>query len=313
MNKKFKSNRPKSREEEGLTPFAASFRKQAPRFQEDLQDLISSYSTPDDSDVFLNLISPRKSTFKKKQFLPQISNPSLHSQNSGNFIFSPAHHNQQFNNQRSDLNHEYERSLDNHQGSNYNQRSDLNHDYERSLDNHQGSNYNQRSDINKKQESNYNQRSDFNNHQASSNNYNQRSNNQNQSAFSPTSQPRLIKPKLIQNDPQQGARTSTGILPDKYRSIFPFSHFNNVQSACIQTVLNSDANIVVSAPTGSGKTGILELAIVRLLQQGSHDFKIVYIAPTKALCSERCKDWKNKFRLLGITCNELTGIFYSSR
>ncbi|RKO85533.1 P-loop containing nucleoside triphosphate hydrolase protein, partial [Blyttiomyces helicus] len=33
----------------------------------------------------------------------------------------------------------------------------------------------------------------------------------------------------------------------------------------------------------------------------------VYMAPTKALCSERCKDWQKKFRTLGVTCNELTG------
>jgi ATP-dependent DNA helicase HFM1/MER3 len=61
-----------------------------------------------------------------------------------------------------------------------------------------------------------------------------------------------------------------------------------VQSACSQTALYSDLNMVVSAPTGSGKTGIMEMAIVRLLnEKGCDNAKIVYVAPTKALCHER--------------------------
>lgn len=42
----------------------------------------------------------------------------------------------------------------------------------------------------------------------------------------------------------------------------------------------SDDSIVVSAPTGSGKTALFELAMVRLLMQnkelGGEKFKIVY-------------------------------------
>ncbi|KAF4527806.1 hypothetical protein B566_EDAN016218, partial [Ephemera danica] len=68
--------------------------------------------------------------------------------------------------------------------------------------------------------------------------------------------------------------------------------------------------VVVAAPTGSGKTVLFEMAIVRLLQSLENykgDFKIVYMAPVKALCSERYLDWSVKFGPLGVQCLELTG------
>jgi len=97
-------------------------------------------------------------------------------------------------------------------------------------------------------------------------------------------------------------------LPDRFRSIFPFPLFNAVQSRCYATVYGSDDNIVVSAPTGSGKTVILELAVCRsLLNCEGGQYKIVYMAPTKSLCSERQRDWQSKFSTLGPNCAELTG------
>lgn len=99
-------------------------------------------------------------------------------------------------------------------------------------------------------------------------------------------------------------------LPDVYRSIFKFGVFNAVQSACFDTVFHSDQNVIISAPTGSGKTALFELAIIRLLHHAKESgrvFKCVYVSPTKALCAERCRDWNAKFGTLGIKCCELTG------
>ncbi|KAL4985491.1 Sec63 Brl domain-containing protein [Aspergillus falconensis] len=97
-------------------------------------------------------------------------------------------------------------------------------------------------------------------------------------------------------------------LPDHYRSLFPFPVFNAVQSKCFQTVYKSDDNVVLAAPTGSGKTVVMELAICRLLNTlKDEQFKVVYQAPTKSLCSERFRDWNRKFHSLGLRCAELTG------
>lgn len=97
-------------------------------------------------------------------------------------------------------------------------------------------------------------------------------------------------------------------LPDNYRSLFHFPVFNAVQSKCFQAIYKSDDNVVLAAPTGSGKTVVMELAICRLLNTlKDEQFKVVYQAPTKSLCSERFRDWSRKFQLLGLQCAELTG------
>ncbi|KAB8273394.1 Sec63 Brl domain-containing protein [Aspergillus minisclerotigenes] len=97
-------------------------------------------------------------------------------------------------------------------------------------------------------------------------------------------------------------------LPDKYRSLFQFPAFNAIQSKCFQSVYKGDDNIVLAAPTGSGKTVVMELAICRLLNNLKDErFKVIYQAPTKSLCSERFRDWNRKFHSLGLQCAELTG------
>ncbi|KAJ5733918.1 hypothetical protein N7493_002704 [Penicillium malachiteum] len=104
------------------------------------------------------------------------------------------------------------------------------------------------------------------------------------------------------------ALVSVDELPDQYRQLFSFPLFNAVQSKCFHPAYSTNDNLVLSAPTGSGKTVIMELAICRLLNVLKDErFKVVYQAPTKSLCSERFRDWNSKFAALKLKCAELTG------
>ncbi|EOY02467.1 ATP binding,ATP-dependent helicases,DNA helicases [Theobroma cacao] len=112
-------------------------------------------------------------------------------------------------------------------------------------------------------------------------------------------------------------------LPALFRSIFSFRYFNSLQSECFPVCFLSDVNMVISAPTGSGKTVLFELCILRLLSRfitGDGRFVHIkgtlktfgfglkiYIAPSKALVQEKLRDWNQKFGSLGINCLELTG------
>ncbi|SMR48968.1 unnamed protein product [Zymoseptoria tritici ST99CH_1E4] len=101
---------------------------------------------------------------------------------------------------------------------------------------------------------------------------------------------------------------STRELPDRLRKIFPYPNFNAVQSKSFGVVYRTSDNFVLSSPTGSGKTAMLELAICRLVSTFTNgSYKIVYMAPTKSLCSERQRDWQAKFAHLDLQCAELTG------
>ncbi|KAG8224071.1 hypothetical protein J437_LFUL001148, partial [Ladona fulva] len=102
-------------------------------------------------------------------------------------------------------------------------------------------------------------------------------------------------------------------IPEKYRHIFfAYPHFNAVQSKVMNDILYCEKSLVVAAPTGSGKTALFELAIISLLikideKDYNGDFKIVYIAPIKALCSERYQEWIEKFSPFGLRVLEITG------
>ncbi|KAM6077801.1 putative ATP-dependent DNA helicase HFM1 [Theristicus caerulescens] len=100
-------------------------------------------------------------------------------------------------------------------------------------------------------------------------------------------------------------------IPTQFRSIFKeFPYFNYAQSKVLDDLLYTDRNFVICAPTGSGKTVMFELAITRLLMEAPLpwlNIKVVYMAPIKALCSQRFDDWKEKFGPIGLSCKELTG------
>lgn len=94
----------------------------------------------------------------------------------------------------------------------------------------------------------------------------------------------------------------------KFESIYNFTHFNAVQTQVFHTLYHTDSNVLLGAPTGSGKTNVAELAMLKLFRD-SPGLKVVYIAPLKALVRERMKDWAKRMRggLMGKKLVELTG------
>jgi len=94
----------------------------------------------------------------------------------------------------------------------------------------------------------------------------------------------------------------------EFQRLFSFQYLNKMQSESFTDAFKSNCNIVLSAPTGAGKTGVMELAILRLFSiQGQTNTKVIYISPTKALCDERQRDWASRFHALNLTCKSLTG------
>jgi superfamily II RNA helicase len=73
-------------------------------------------------------------------------------------------------------------------------------------------------------------------------------------------------------DPPTSATTNisllstAAVLPDRLRSFFPFQYFNAMQSEAFHHIYDSDQNVVLSAPTASGKTTCFDMAIARLMQ-----------------------------------------------
>ncbi|MFB0560929.1 MAG: DEAD/DEAH box helicase [Candidatus Lokiarchaeia archaeon] len=93
-------------------------------------------------------------------------------------------------------------------------------------------------------------------------------------------------------------------IPEKFRELFPFGKFNRVQSIVLPSVLNTDENIVVCAPTASGKTVVAELAIIRQLTSLG---KTLYLGPLKALTYEKEERWGEIFNKLGYKVYITTG------
>jgi len=90
-------------------------------------------------------------------------------------------------------------------------------------------------------------------------------------------------------------------------SMYKFSHFNPIQTQAFHTLYHTDCNVLLGAPTGSGKTISAELAMLRLFKAYPRQ-KVVYIAPLKALVKERMSDWGTGFcRTMNKKLVELTG------
>ena len=97
-------------------------------------------------------------------------------------------------------------------------------------------------------------------------------------------------------------KTVADVVPS-FAEAFPFESFNRMQEAALPAVLERDDNVVVSAPTASGKTALAELAICRTLARGG---TALFIAPLRALTNEKEAEWA-RFEDLGYSVYVVTG------
>lgn len=76
-----------------------------------------------------------------------------------------------------------------------------------------------------------------------------------------------------------------------------FPDFNPVQKEALEKGLLDGKNLIVAAPTASGKTLVAELAAVSAFLKGK---KTVYIVPLKALASEKYQEFNEKYGPIGM-------------
>ncbi|KAJ3219925.1 activating signal cointegrator 1 complex subunit [Dinochytrium kinnereticum] len=110
-------------------------------------------------------------------------------------------------------------------------------------------------------------------------------------------------------------------LPDWAQKAFKnYKSLNRVQSIVYPIAFETNENMLVCAPTGAGKTDVAMLTVLRTLSQymengilKKNDFKIVYVAPMKALAAEIVAKFSSRLGVpesqggLGVAVRELTG------
>lgn len=89
---------------------------------------------------------------------------------------------------------------------------------------------------------------------------------------------------------------------------------NKLQSWVYPNAFLSDLNLLICAPTGSGKTNVAVLTMLRILSANikegvlqRNEFKIIYLAPMKALAQELVGKFSSQLSCLGIVVKEYTG------
>lgn len=107
-------------------------------------------------------------------------------------------------------------------------------------------------------------------------------------------------------------------LPEWTHDAFEgMNKLNRIQSKMCDTALYSSENVLLCAPTGAGKTNVAMLTMLNILGQHRKNsderafdlssFKIIYVAPMKALVQEVVKNFGRRLSKYGVSVRELTG------
>ncbi|KAJ2079560.1 Pre-mRNA splicing [Coemansia sp. RSA 988] len=128
---------------------------------------------------------------------------------------------------------------------------------------------------------------------------------------------RVPAPEKLPAPGVDDALVDLGELPEWTHAAFAgVSELNRIQSRVYPTAFNSDDNMLICAPTGAGKTNCAALTMLRTIGQfrdaatnhiDMDGFKMVYIAPMKALVAEMAGSFSRRLEPLGLKVAELTG------
>ncbi|KAI8357996.1 Sec63-domain-containing protein [Mortierella sp. GBAus27b] len=108
---------------------------------------------------------------------------------------------------------------------------------------------------------------------------------------------------------------TVGELPEWIQPCFP-KGLNQIQSVVYDVAYGSDENMLLCAPTGAGKTNCAMLTVLHEIEKyrdpetgivDKDSFKIVYIAPMKALVQEMVQNFGARLKPFGLSVQELTG------
>lgn len=108
------------------------------------------------------------------------------------------------------------------------------------------------------------------------------------------------------------------------RTLAGYKSLNRMQSLLYPIAYHTSENMLICAPTGAGKTDAAMLTILQIISKNTipnpldepdardftvltNDFKIVYVAPMKALATEVTEKLGKRLQWLGIQVRELTG------
>lgn len=95
----------------------------------------------------------------------------------------------------------------------------------------------------------------------------------------------------------------------KVLEVSGFKQLNPPQKLALKAGVLEGKNIVLAAPTASGKTLVAEFAALKTIEEGK---KVLYIVPLKALANEKYMEFNKKYLPLGIKTAISTGDLDSS-
>uniref|UniRef100_K3WCS9 Helicase ATP-binding domain-containing protein n=1 Tax=Globisporangium ultimum (strain ATCC 200006 / CBS 805.95 / DAOM BR144) TaxID=431595 RepID=K3WCS9_GLOUD len=110
--------------------------------------------------------------------------------------------------------------------------------------------------------------------------------------------------KLVGGKKQTAEALLKNLSSSKTPNPWRFKRFNPIQTQVLPRILESDSNVFIGSPPGSGKSVLAELAIMKAfvklgqLNDDSDEFGehlFVYLTPKESSCQEKFDDWNAKF------------------